>query len=359
MARPPTLTTFFQGPSPPDPFPGPHLSSPSPGSPPPRPPDLATSGHTRRMQGPSRLVLPAGAYLPTRPPRQGRGTLRLTSSDLAVASRTELLAQGWTDWTLRKAVQRGELRRIARGWFASPGADQRVIRPLALGQRPTCVDAARMHGLWTPHDSDEDRLHVYRYEDTVALPRTMTAHHAAGRTWPEPDAVASLLLALEHAIRCRTGETAAVLLESAMERGLLDPAEVQQLLDRTPHRYRSRIGELSTASDSGSETRVARWLRRRGLRVEQQPYVERVGFLDIYAGEIFLEIDGHQHHAGEDAFERDRTRDLTTTRHGLQVLRLSYAQVWRRWEQTQKDILAAMSEVGAFGRRKVEQLRRR
>src|SRR5699024_792394 len=82
----------------------------------------------------------------------------------------------------------------------------------------------------------------------------------------EPDAVASLPLALRHAVRCCDGETAAILLASAMERGLLAPSEVQQILDDSPRTCRSRIGPLSSARDSGTETRGARWPRRRGCR---------------------------------------------------------------------------------------------
>ena len=101
---------------------------------------------------------------------------------------------------------------------------------------------------------------------------------------------------------------------------------------------------------------MVRWLRRRRFHVEQQVFVEGVGFIDAYVGGVFLEIDGRSFHSGEDAFGRDRHRDLRSIRHGLQVLRLSYEQVWRRWESTQEDIPSTIDEVGAFGRRKVEQL---
>ena len=310
------------------------------------------------MYGPSRLILPASARSPYRPSRRRRGTLHLRAKQLGVARRGELSDLGYTQWTMRTALERGELRRIAHGWTALPSAVPAVVRALTAGFRLTCVDAARLHGLWIPFDDslERDHLHIYRCGGARPSPPEMLTHPPRSRTWPEKDAVASLRLALEHALRCCSGETSAILLESAMERRLLSPVEVQQLLDAAPDAIRSRIGALSSASDSGSETRVVRWLRRRGFHVEQQVFVEGVGFLDAYVGGLFLEIDGREFHADEDAFGRDRRRDLRAVRHGLQVLRLSYEQVWYRWEETQADILRTLEEVGAFGRRKVAQL---
>lgn len=310
------------------------------------------------MYGPSRMSLPADAWRPSRPARRPRGSRRLGAEQLGVARRHDLSALGLTEWTLRAALERGDVRRIASGWYAGPTADPDVIRALAAGFRITCADAARLHGLWIPPrpTSQRERLHVHRPDSGNALPSGMLAHSPRSRSWPEPDAVASLPLALAHALRCCSGETAAILLESAMERGLLSPAEIQHLLNDAPNAARARIGTLSSASDSGSETRVVRWLRRSGFRVEQQVYVDGVGYLDAYVGGLFLEIDGKQHHSDESAFGRDRRRDLRAIRHGLQVLRVSYAQVWHHWDTTQHDILATLDEVGGFGRRKVAQL---
>ncbi|ATG50973.1 hypothetical protein CFK38_05070 [Brachybacterium vulturis] len=310
------------------------------------------------MFGPSRLTLPASAWRPSQPARRLQGTLHLGAEQLGVARRSQLPALDLTQWTMRAALERGELRRIASGWYAVPTAVPDVSRALAAGFRLTCVDALRMHGLWIPARPTAERkhLHVYRAGSRAPLLSTMIAHSPRSRSWPEPDAVASLRLALTHALRCCSGETSAILLESAMERGLLSPAEVQQILDDAPDAVRSRIGMLSSASDSGSETRVVRWLRRGGFQVEQQVYVEGVGYLDAYVGGVFLEIDGRAFHSDEDAFGRDRRRDLRAIRHGLQVLRVSYDQVWHHWPATQQDILRVIAEVGGFGRRKVAQL---
>lgn len=310
------------------------------------------------MHHASDLVLPASALPWPRPVGPPRGTRHLTREEHGLATRRELLEYGYTDSRLARDVRSGRLRRVAPGWYGNALATPRTSRPLVHGHRLTCVDSAEMHGLWTPYRDEGERrtLHVYRPNGSAGAPKGMLTHPSRNRSWPEPDAVASLPLALEHAMHCQDGERAAILLESAMARRLMTPHEVQQLVDAVPAAVRSRIGTLSSASDSGSETRVARWLRRRGFQVEQQVFVDGAGYVDLYAGGLLLEIDGRDGHSGPDAFGKDRRRDLRTGRHGLQILRLSYEQVWRSWTDTREAVLETIGEVGAFGRRKVARL---
>src|SRR5690625_3303850 len=311
------------------------------------------------MHHASTLVLPASAPRPHRPLRQRRGTRRLGVGDLGVGSRAQLLQTGLTDARLRRHVREGTLQRITPGWYARPDAAAPAVRALAAGFRLTCLDATGMHGLWIPHrpaHEEERDLHVYRFNTAVDTPPGMRPHALRSRSWTEPDAVASLPLALEHAMQCLDGEDAAVLLESALERRLLTAQEVEALRERPPLATRARDAPRSTASDAGAGPRLVRWPRRRGFPVEQQVHLAGVGFVVVYVGGLFLEIDGRAHHEQEDAFRRARRRDLRTVRYGLQILRLSYEQVWIRWEDTQRAILEAIDEVGAFGRRKVHRL---
>lgn len=109
-------------------------------------------------------------------------------------------------------------------------------------------------------------------------------HDADLRTWPEPDPIASPEPALRHALGCLDGESAAVVLESALSLRLVDPTVAEEMLAMAPVRVRRRVGEVSTASESGSETRTVRALRRQGFPVHQQVYVEEIGFIDALAG---------------------------------------------------------------------------
>lgn len=318
----------------------------------------------------STLSLPQGSVPLQRPERERRGTRRLLPSAVKVGSRAQLLQLGLTETMIRRELEAGTLLRIASGWYARPGADPRIILAIASGNRITCIDAAELHGLWIPRPAAlrtgpaDDRLHVYgrgRPSDRRAgtppgAQEEMLLHGARRHAWPESDPVASLPLALRHAIDCLDGEGAAILLESALDRRLLSVVEVEELLAQSSVAARSRIGPLSAASESGSETRVVRWLRRRGFEVEQQVHLAGVGYLDVYVAGLFLEIDGKQHHSTDEAFRRDRRRDLRTVSHGLQILRLSYEQVWHQWESTKKAVLESIDEVGGFGRRKKEGL---
>lgn len=306
------------------------------------------------MHAPSRLCLPKTSPPPYRPWTPRVPDPRLGPERHGVYSRVQLLALGMSDGALRSAVTSGRLISVARGWYATPSATPRAVRALRLGMRLTCTDALALHGLWIPV-SDSRRLHVYGRRtgrSAALLPQGVQAHRPFASVWPERDPVASIPLAAEHMLRCQDPESAAVLLESAVTTGALAPQEVDRLLEGAGYRRRRMIGELSAASESGTETKVARWLRRRGHTVEQQVWVEGAGFIDAYVAGVFLEIDGEEHHAGSEAFARDRQRDLALCRLGLQVVRLSYGQVWRSWDDTSSALLQMIAQVGPLGARR-------
>lgn len=310
------------------------------------------------MHHASIMVLPVGArppYRPATPPGGPAGSPDLPGT-WGIRSRRDLLAAGCTDARLRTLVGRGTLERVAPSWYATSAAEPDVRRALAGLARLTCVDALRLRGAWVPPGCTGASLHVYRPRSVAPLLRNAVPHAPGLRSWPERDAVASSELAIAHALRCLTADDAAVVIESSLRRGLVDPAALEHLVAAAPWHVRHRLGALSTASDSGSETRVVRWLRRRGFRVEQQVYVDGVGFLDAYAGGVFLEIDGREHHASPEAFTRDRRRDLEMHRQGLEILRLSYAQVWFDWDRTQDAVLETIRALGPAGRRVVDRM---
>lgn len=78
--------------------------------------------------------------------------------------------------------------------------------------------------------------------------------------------MASLNLCLHLAARCLSSEYAATLFESALTTGRLSAPEVEGITRTFPLRVRTGLGQLTGLSESGSETRVARWLRGRGVQ---------------------------------------------------------------------------------------------
>lgn len=308
------------------------------------------------MHTASSMVVPRGAVPPGRSRARPAGNGRISPGTVGLASRAQLLGRGFSSEQLRSALVTGTLRRIAHGWYAQPDHHRAASAALASGFRLTCLDALRMHGIWVPHRAPGSPLHVYRPRNRRPCPPHMCTHGAGLRAWPEDDPVASVPLALQHAIGCLDGESAAIVLESSIASGLMRPADVESLLSSASSRVRSRIGTLSAASESGSETRVVRALRRRGFPVEQQIYVDGAGYIDACAGGLLLEIDGRAHHSSPTAFEVDRARDLVVRGMGLQILRLSYNQVWHSWGRTEQTILDTISHLGRQGRRRLREL---
>lgn len=302
------------------------------------------------MHHASTLRVPATA-IPWPRPRRHPLAPRLSTRASGIWDRASLLEVGVDEARIRVLLAEGRLVDAGRGRFADMHSDARAVRALRSGYRLTCVDAADVHGLWVPDGTGRVGVHVYRPRTVAPAPSWAVADHLWMRAWPEPDPVASVPTALAHALRCQDPETVAILTESALHREAIGAAELQAMLDGSPLHLSRRIGTLSTASESGSETRVVRWLRQRGFRVEQQVFVEDVGYVDAYAGGIMIEIDGREHHSSPDAFAADRRRDLALRRLGLQGIRLSYGQVWHAWPQTQAALLEMIAHVGRQGRR--------
>ncbi|PWH07941.1 hypothetical protein DEO23_03585 [Brachybacterium endophyticum] len=282
----------------------------------------------------------------------------MSPATLGVFTRSQLVEADVPAAEIRKGLADGRLRRVARGIYARPDADPQVVTAARASARITCRDALMRHQVWTPEPSADQisRRHLYSPPLARIWARRRPPPAAHFRTWPEQDLVASLDLSLAHAARCLDGESASIVLESVLAENRRTPEEIAAIVEALPDHLRSRIGRLSDASGSGSETRVVRMLRRLGYRVEQQVFVEDVGFVDAYGGGIFLEIDGRGPHSLPGAFDRDRRRDLALRRLGLQTLRLSYDQIWHDWQATQLAVRDTIRLLGPHGRRAVERL---
>ena len=109
---------------------------------------------------PSSRVLPQGAV----PPVRFRSRHLVDRPHLGVTPRTRLRGMGWSDWDIRQAVRHTVLLPLAAGWFADSRADARIVSALHVGARLTCLDAAKLHGLWVPESSSRShqigRAHV-------------------------------------------------------------------------------------------------------------------------------------------------------------------------------------------------------
>lgn len=248
----------------------------------------------------------------------------------------ELGARGIDRRERQRLIRHGRLIPVAPGWLASPDANRSAAGAIRAGVRLTCVSAARLHGLWTPVVPG---THVYGRRG--AAPHGFVRHRPYLDAWPEAEPVASLPLCLEHAARCLSKEHAAVLFESALTKRLLSPTEVEGITRNLPVRIRARLEPLTGLSESGSETRVARWLRARCVPFAQQVQIDGVGRVDFLVGQSWIiEADSRAHHTAVLDYERDRRRDLAARIRGYTVTRLSFTQIWHSWPSTQADLAA-------------------
>lgn len=147
-----------------------------------------------------------------------------------IAHRTELRAQGATHVDLARWQRQGTVRSL-QPWYITEEAPQDVVDLLRIGMRPTCLDAAALHGLWVPLHTgthvDRPRtlelapelrtvraVPVQRRRDGSASPsepQNLVMHSPPLRSWPAPEPVADVERVLEQAGRCLPTGKATVL----------------------------------------------------------------------------------------------------------------------------------------------------
>jgi very-short-patch-repair endonuclease len=104
------------------------------------------------------------------------------------------------------------------------------------------------------------------------------------------------------------------------------------------------LNEVDGRAESGTESITRVRLRRKGLRVEPQERIPRVGTVDLVVeGRLVVEVDGREFHTSEDRFEEDRRRDAELVALGYRVLRFSYRQVLYDWPAVERAIRAALA----------------
>lgn len=253
----------------------------------------------------------------------------------SVSSYAQLRGGGATRRQIDRAVQAGTIRRIAPGWYAMPGADDRIVRAIQAGGRAGCLTGCALHGLWTPPGTG---LHVVLGAG-LALPPTrgLQLHPSAS---PQPrEAVWPLLDCLSHVVHRHSTEDALIVLESALHLGLVTTGEVSAVL-ATHHKRGTVIRRHLAVAESGSETRVRHFLAARGVAVSPQVWISGVGRVDLLVGKrLILECDSRTFHASTETYETDRARDLAARDKGFDTLRLSYRQVWREWPATRESLI--------------------
>jgi very-short-patch-repair endonuclease len=254
-----------------------------------------------------------------------------------IASGRELARAGVGRDRVDRAVRSGEIVRVRRGWFATPGADPARVRAVAASASLSCVSALEQYGLW---------LMPFRGCHVRLDPRRRSPRNPELRVhWlPSPDLARggrdTLVTALDTAIMCLDAEGALVAVDSALNKKYVTLAELRHRFRGKPRHMRV-LSRAVTTSESGTETLVRTRLRGRGVKLRIQVRIGGVGRVDILVGDrLIIEVDGKEHHDDPDAFTRDRRRDLAAHARGYLTIRLSYRQVMYEWPEVERQVLA-------------------
>ncbi|WP_345480817.1 endonuclease domain-containing protein [Amnibacterium soli] len=156
--------------------------------------------------------------------------------------------------------------------------------------------------------------------------------------------IAPALTVVEHAFRSLPPERALAVLDSALHHRFLRAADLPALAARLPARLRGVVAAADGRADSGIETIARHLLGLIGLRVTVHPFIPGIGEVDLLVeGRLVVELDGKEWHDPEDAFERDRRRDLVAASTRYRTLRFTWRQVLFEWPAVEAAVLAALA----------------
>lgn len=226
------------------------------------------------------------------------------------------------------------LKRICRGWYALPQADERVVRAILAGGRLGCLSGCRFYGIWVPHHTS---LHVVYGAGKRPRPLPgICSHPWDGPVTRKP--IWSVAECVQQVIHRHDAETGLIVMESAMNLELLRPSGLPDLLAGLPAEQRQIVRFLDVA-ESGSETRIRLFLRRLRVPVRPQVAIPGIGHVDLLVGDkLIIECDSDEYHRSKEQHRIDRQRDLAALELGYDKIRLTYHQIWMDWEATQNSL---------------------
>jgi very-short-patch-repair endonuclease len=267
-----------------------------------------------------------------------------------VAHSSDARAAGFTALDMSGAIRSEFLGRIRRSWLTTPDCDPRRIVAASVSGRVTCVSAAAMRGLWVPVGT-ADSIHV-----AVASTAGRVSSPGVRLHWgrgPAPvarnandDPVLNVLFHLAH---CLPRADALAAWESAVRLRLADPAVLVNVSWRSS-RAQALAEVASALSDSGLETIVVDGLRRLGIVVRQQVWIDGRPVDGLIGSSLVVQVDGFEFHSRPADRRRDIQADARLHLRGYVVLRFDYHQILFEWEKVVDVIVTAIAQ-GADRRR--------
>jgi very-short-patch-repair endonuclease len=295
-----------------------------------------------------------------------------------VANIDTLRRYGLPDTAWRDAVRNGRLRRLRRGWYASPAADQDQCHAVRVHARIGCVSALARFGVWSgetsalhlqvarnaarlrpdaPRDECEaspvwhPKVPDRRRRDIRMSTRSSPVLHWRNDADPANalDWLVSARAAFTEGIRCLDAEHAQAVVDSVIAERVIGRREVDRIVAGMPRRSGLRVDEFCSLLESGVESLFVRRLLRAGYVV--QPQFELAGhgrFDGLIEGCVLYEIDGWAHHRSRERFHGDRDRTLVAQSFGVPVVRVSAQHVLRDWPTVATAVARTVADARAL-----------
>ena len=256
-----------------------------------------------------------------------------------VARTSALQKAGVSKYRITRAVTRGELTRVRRGWVALPTADPDLIHAAQQGLVLSCVSQAARLSLWVTHQSN--RHFAVPRPGAESRPPGAKLHYGLPLIPLEPyaltDTIENVLL---YVTSCLSHDDAVATWDSALAKKLVTRSGLERL--PLPPRARRVLADTDPFADSGLETLVRQRLKWIGVSIRAQTWLlgHRVDFL---IGErLVVQLDGG-HHVGAQRTS-DIAHDAQLRLHGYTVLRFGYEQVVHHWPEVQHVIMQAVAQ---------------
>ena len=262
-----------------------------------------------------------------------------------VWTRAELRANGMSGRAITAAVRAGLLIRARRDRYLSPEAPSRLIQAVRIGGRLGCLSLLSVLGVFV-WDSSTLHVHMERGASRMRAPDSRERALAPRRTrdgvvlhWHRfavgpMRATVDIVDALAHAVRCQQPKHAIATLDSAVQKGLVTPDDLDDVFAALPSRFSVLRRFVDGRSGSGTESLVRLLLARLGCAVALQVSFAGVGFVDLVVdGWLVIECDSKAHHSSWDEQRRDYRRDLALARQGYCVLRLTAEDILYREDE--------------------------
>ncbi|MCC9204498.1 endonuclease domain-containing protein [Arthrobacter sp. zg-Y769] len=242
-----------------------------------------------------------------------------------VASYGTLTANGFPRWTVNQALRTGIVRRVARGTFALPQADARLVQAARSQASLTCVSAAEVLGWWllTPPETVHVRCDAARtIPGTVVHRGQRSAHRLIVPPWQ----------ILRDAFRCLPRLDALVMAESAVVTNAVGLQSLQkEFSGQQDWQVRALLGTIRRTTASPLEVCARFHLLNAGLRIETEVALPGIGRVDLLVdGWLIIEIDGFAFHSSREQYRGDRRRWNAAAAGGWVTLRITAELVLHR-----------------------------